>query len=260
MDNQRSLLQRVRETLTRARSHQRGKPISRLPRLASFLVIVLAGAMMAISARLSGGSDLRPSRDSDLVGLVRTRADQNAQLQQRTGELRDDVKTLSDGAGSSTANTAEMAEAAALAGLTPVKGPAVRVTLTDAPLTVQPIGVDGDLLVVHQQDIQTVANVLWAGGAEAMTIQGQRVTSLTGIKCVGNTVVLRGGPYAPPYVIAAIGDTNRLRAALGASHDIAIYKQYVQAYHLGWKDEVVPSVTMPGFTGSIDLREANAQR
>ena len=52
---------------------------------------------------------------------------------------------------------------------------------------------------MHQQDIQAVVNALWAGGAEAMTIQGQRVISTTGIKCVGNTVVLHGVPYSPPY-------------------------------------------------------------
>ena len=59
-----------------------------------------------------------------------------------------------------------------------------------------------------------MVNALWSGGAEAMTIQGQRVISTTGVKCVGNTVVLHGIPYAPPYVISAIGNPDRLRAAL----------------------------------------------
>ena len=93
-------------------------------------------------------------------------------------------------------------------------GPTVSVTLDDAPSSVAANGVDADLLVVHQQDIQAVVNALWSGGAEAMTIQGQRVISTTGIKCVGNTVVLHGVPYAPPYVISAIGDQDRLEAAL----------------------------------------------
>ena len=61
---------------------------------------------------------------------------------------------------------------------------------------------------MHQQDIQAVVNALWAGGAEAMTIQGQRVVSTTGIKCVGNVVILHGVPYSPPYRISAIGPTD----------------------------------------------------
>ncbi|WP_454226716.1 DUF881 domain-containing protein [Propioniciclava flava] len=86
------------------------------------------------------------------------------------------------------------------------------VTLTDTPATVQPAGLDEDLLVVHQQDIQVVINALWASGAEAVTVQGQRIGARTGIKCVGNTVVVHGVPYAPPDVISAIGDHARLAA------------------------------------------------
>ena len=85
------------------------------------------------------------------------------------------------------------------------------ITLTDAPDAVQDSVAEDDVsnLVVHQQDIQAVANALWAGGAEAMTIQGQRVVSTTGIRCVGNSVVLHDVPYAPPYVIRAIGADRR---------------------------------------------------
>ena len=53
-------------------------------------------------------------------------------------------------------------------------------TLDDAPESVAANGIDPDLLVVHQQDIQAVVNALWSGGAEAMTIQDQRVISTTG--------------------------------------------------------------------------------
>ena len=62
-----------------------------------------------------------------------------------------------------------------------------------------------------------MVNALWSGGAEAMTIQGQRVISTTAVKCVGNTVVLHGIPYAPPYVISAIGNRPAPRALRGRS-------------------------------------------
>lgn len=224
-------------------------------------MLVLAGLMMTVSAQTSGGRDLRPDRNDDLAGLVRSQSQHNVELAGQVAAQRGEVdeltsRTTTDGG----VSRPQLDAAAARAAMKPVKGPAVRVTLTDAPLSVKPINIDEDLLVVHQQDIQMVANVLWSGGAEAMTIQGQRVSSLTGIKCVGNTVVLRGVPYAPPYVVTAIGDPARLTAALEGSKDVAIYRQYVDAYRLGWKQERLTEVTMPGYTEALDLSRATAER
>ncbi|WP_231930717.1 DUF881 domain-containing protein [Friedmanniella luteola] len=135
-------------------------------------------------------------------------------------------------------------------------GPAVSVTIDDAPDTVAADGVDPDLLVVHQQDIQAVVNALWSGGAEAMTIQGQRVISTTGVKCVGNTVVLHGIPYAPPYVVSALGDPGRLRAALAGSPALQIYQQYVAAYGLVYQERSLGRADFPAHEGSLDLQFA----
>ena len=152
--------------------------------------------------------------------------------------------------------TPELSRQSRRVGLTPVSGPAVTVTLDDAPASVAANGIDPDLLVVHQQDIQAVVNALWTGGAEAMTIQDQRVISTTAVKCVGNTVVLHGIPYSPPYEITAIGDQARLRAALAESEPIQIYQQYVEAYGLVLREKSEPKVTLPGHEGSLDLTHA----
>jgi uncharacterized protein YlxW (UPF0749 family) len=149
-----------------------------------------------------------------------------------------------------------LAAQASAAGLTAVTGPAVTVTLDDAPSSITADGLDPDLLVVHQQDIQAVVNALWGGGAEAMTIQGQRVISTTAVKCVGNTVVLHGIPYVPPYLISAIGDQVRLRAALQGSEPIQIYKQYVEAYRLVYRERWLDRVTLPAHEGTLDLPHA----
>jgi uncharacterized protein YlxW (UPF0749 family) len=111
---------------------------------------------------------------------------------------------------------------------------------------------------VHQQDIQAVVNALWAGGAEAMTIQGQRVISTTGIKCVGNTVVLHGVPYSPPYRIAAIGNPAELQASLDASDYIDAYLTVVESHGLGY--EVIPTgrLELPAYRGSTALKYAQA--
>lgn len=220
--------------------------------LMTAFVCAIAGFMIVTSAVAARGTDLRASRNTDLIGLVTSESEENRKLSGELARLRSDVDRLGRESRTDPQVDSDINEAAVAAGLTSVKGPAVSVTLTDAPREVNPPGVDQDLLVVHQQDIQAVVNALWRGGAEAMTIQGVRVISTTGVKCVGNTVVLHGVPYAPPYTVVAIGNQRSLTAALDGSEEIRIYKQYVRAYRLGYEQQSVTEATMPAFEGATD--------
>lgn len=231
----------------------------RLARSASVIVMALAGLMMTTAAINSRGHDLRPERDTDMATLVRSQASHNAALQKEAAGLRAQVEDLSKANQTPGVTSSVISSASALApsvGLGAVSGKALRVTLDDAPLSENPDGVDANMLVVHQQDIQMVVNTLWSGGAEAMTIQGQRVISTTAVKCVGNTVVLHGVAYAPPYVIEAIGDLNAMQKALDTSEAVCIYKEYVSAYQLGWSVERAGQVTMPAYTGAVAVSHA----
>ena len=231
----------------------------RLARSASVIVMALAGLMMTTAAINSRGHDLRPERDTDMATLVRSQASHNAALQKEAAGLRAQVEDLSKADQAPGVTSSVISSASALApsvGLGAVSGKALRVTLDDAPLSENPDGVDANMLVVHQQDIQMVVNTLWSGGAEAMTIQGQRVISTTAVKCVGNTVVLHGVAYAPPYVIEAIGDLNAMQKALDTSEAVRIYKEYVSAYQLGWSVERAGQVTMPAYTGAVAVSHA----
>lgn len=230
-----------------------------LARSASVIVMALAGLMMTTAATNSRGHDLRPERDTDMATLVRSQASHNAALQKEAAGLRAQVEDLSKANQTPGVTSSVISSASALApsvGLEAVSGKALRVTLDDAPLSENPDGVDANMLVVHQQDIQMVVNTLWSGGAEAMTIQGQRVISTTAVKCVGNTVVLHGVAYAPPYVIEAIGDLNAMQKALDTSEAVRIYKEYVSAYQLGWSVERAGQVTMPAYTGAVAVSHA----
>ena len=231
----------------------------RLARSATVIVMALAGLMMTTAAINSRGHDLRPERDTDMATLVRSQASHNAALQKEAAGLRAQVEDLSKANQTPGVTSSVISSASALApsvGLEVVSGKALRVTLDDAPLSENPDGVDANMLVVHQQDIQMVVNTLWSGGAEAMTIQGQRVISTTAVKCVGNTVVLHGVAYAPPYVIEAIGDLNAMQKALDTSEAVRIYKEYVSAYQLGWSVERAGQVTMPAYTGAVAVSHA----
>jgi uncharacterized protein YlxW (UPF0749 family) len=225
-------------------------------------VAVAAGLLFAASAATSHGADLRASGDVNSLAAreQRTVIEQGKQL----AALQQQVQAATSEAAktdSRVARARDRAQAVAgAAGLEAVAGPGVTVTLNDAPALPgsQKGSVPPDYLVVHQQDVQAVVNALWAGGAEAMTLQGQRVISTTAVRCVGNTLLLQGVVYSPPYTVAAIGDQVRLERALDAAPDIVIYKQYVDAYQLGYRVDKGSQLTVPAYAGPLSLAAAVA--
>lgn len=234
-------------------------------RLVAVVVFVVAGVLFVTSSLASDGLDLRGSSVTDLDTVVRQERQRTDNLQQQVSALTREVNTL--GKSVLDVQVIELqSRVDALrgpAGFEKVRGPALTVELSDAPRdeidqAVEESEVTADQLVVHQQDIQAVVNALWSGGAEAMTLQGQRVVSTTGIKCVGNTVVLHGVPYAPPYRISAIGDLASLEVSLDSSDYIDGYKTYVTAFNLGYEVTSDQDLTMPAYEGSSDLSYAEA--
>jgi uncharacterized protein YlxW (UPF0749 family) len=224
------------------------------------LVFIAAGVLFVTSAVSSGGTDLRAGRYQDLAGLVEAQSRQVERARVHAADLTAQVNGLSAGTGSGLVKRAQgkVTELRGLAGLEPARGSGLTVTLDDAPPEIQATAANVSDAIVHQQDIQAVANALWAGGATAMTIQGQRVVSTTGIKCVGNTVVLHDVPYAPPYVISAIGPVSEMAKSISDSTYIGFYLQAVDRYSLGWKISASNNLHLPGFTGPTELSYARA--
>lgn len=228
-------------------------------RTLTVLVFAAAGLLMVTSAELSGGTDLRPGRYDDLADLARAEADRVSDLQDEVAGLNEELTTLQ--AAQTGTRVAELQERAPelrrAASLDALEGPGVVVTLDDAPEDV--LASAGDSVneaLVHQQDLQAVANALWAGGAEAITIRGERIISTTGIKCVGNTVILNGETRSPPYDIAAIGDPERLQQALDESPYVQGYRSAIDTWQLGYEVEVRDRVEAPAYTGPLELSHA----
>jgi uncharacterized protein YlxW (UPF0749 family) len=232
----------------------------RLPwRVGALLVLVSTGLLLAVSAATSGGTDLRPERYEDVEDLVRAQSRRVTALTDDAARLRTDVDRL-HGEADDPAVTAAREQAAALAvpaGLTPVTGPGVTVSLEDAPLPGQgaglPEGTTYDDFVVHQQDVEGVVNALWAGGAEAMTIMDRRIVNTSAVRCVGNVLILDGQVYSPPFVITAIGDPGRLQDALAAAPAVQAYRAWAEIIGLGYEERRVAQVTMPAFAGSLGV-------
>lgn len=230
------------------------------------LVAVVAVLILVTSWRESDGTDLRSQRYDGLVGLVeddsRTVQDKNA----RVADLTADVQTLTDAVADQEVQRLQRLQEKRRgpAGLTELTGPAVTVTLSDAPYDLDdpPDVEEIKPLVVHQQDIQAVVNAMWAGGAEGLTVQGQRIVSTTGIKCEGNSVTLQGVPYPAPYVITAIGPQEEILKALEDSSYLAAYRAQAASPEIGigWDLETNSELTVPAYSGLLDITYARADR
>ena len=238
----------------------------RLPggwRLATPAVFLAAGGMFVVSALNSEGSDLRPDRSDDLAGVVTNERRDAEALQARVAQLHADVQRLTEEINDPAVDDA-LAEVDVLkrpAGLEPVSGRGITITLSDSPEEVAQTTSQPDrYLIVHQQDIQAVVNAMWIGGADAVTIQGQRVISTTGIKCSGSVVRLHGIGYGQPYVISAVGNQDKLFDAILDSHYLQVYR-YQSALpdvQIGWDLRLDEHLTAPGYDGTLDLSYAKA--
>ena len=101
-------------------------------------------------------------------------------------------------------------------------------------------------------------NALWAGGGEAMTLQGARIIATSAFRCAGNTLLFEGRVYSPPFVIEVIGDVDGMKASLDASAPVRVYRDWVNYVGLGESIESLPDVELPGYEGSLTLDTAKA--
>ena len=214
-------------------------------------VTVASGLLVSVSAL---NERRHPAATSDLATLVRTRQEQVRQLETEVSSLDAAIE------GFSPAQSGTAAEDAFTAGSTrPVSGPGVQITLSDAPTGQVPAGATPDDLVIHQQDIEDTMNALWSGGAEAMTVQGVRVTDRTVIRCIGNVILVDGTSFSPPYVIQAIGDPAALHAAVASNPRMVNYQAYVAKYGLGWDMQTKDALSFAPATTSSTVNYATVE-
>jgi uncharacterized protein YlxW (UPF0749 family) len=225
------------------------------------LVCLLAGLLLAATHGVSGGAEIRRSDAPRLVDLVREAQSSVSRLSAKREALSNKIDST-HGRSSNTALAAMLKRAAELAGeadMDPVHGPGLVVTLNDAQRDANgrfPRDASPDDLVVHQQDIEAVLNAMWSAGAEAIEMQDQRIIATSVPRCVGNTLLLNGRTYSPPYTITAIGNPAAMQAALAAAPLVTLYKQYVVRFGLGYHEEVKPDVQIVGHSAPVRMHFA----
>jgi uncharacterized protein YlxW (UPF0749 family) len=226
--------------------------------------LVLLAVLLVTSSQSPPPAEARLGQRVELVELIQREEDRARTLQQQADELAAELSRLEEDLAADSAELAELRaafdELAAPAGLTAVLGPGAAVTLNDSTSAV-PTGGDPNDYVIHEEDLQAVINALWAGGAEAVAVNGHRIIATTAIRCVGNVLLLHGTTHSPPYVIEAVGDPDELTASLERDGAVERFARAVRDYKLGFDitATVEEPLELPAYEGTIALQTAQPQ-
>ena len=229
------------------------------------VIALAAGVLFATSAETAQGTDLRAGRRIELTQLIAAQEQAVGESTKRAVTLQSEVDALEkdasarDGRVGAVRATSQRLEAQV--GLRPMRGTGLTVELNDAPRRPDgslPPNARPDDVIVHQQDVQAVVNALWAGGADGLAVMGQRLITTGAVRCVGNTLLLYGRTYSPPFRVTAVGDPTRLRASLATEPGVRLYRQAVDYFGLGYEAKDEREVTLPGYDGPVRLGYAEA--
>lgn len=201
-----------------------------LPRTLRAKLGLAAGLVLAAAVVTVGAAEARISAPvvakerQELIGRIEAETSAAEKLEQDVEKIRAEVgerqrKALEQHGG----DQAELV--ALLSGATPVHGPGVKLVVDDAKGTDEGGGGPressgfSDTGRVRDRDMQRVVNGLWESGAEAVAINGQRLTSLSAIRAAGDAILVDNKPLVPPYTVLAVGDGQRLSTAFQDSAD-----------------------------------------
>jgi uncharacterized protein YlxW (UPF0749 family) len=195
-----------------AHASRRETPAARKRRPGRVGVVVLAafGVLVATAAvQTARNADNAESSHEELVKQVIARKDQVAARRERVTELTREVRTLEtqniDATVRGRALQSRISSLGVLTGAEAVTGPGVVIVTDDGP------GGTSKAQVLDE-DLQRMVNGLWLAGAEAVAVDGQRVTNLTAVRVAGASITVNYEPISPPYRVTAIGNPDTLAA------------------------------------------------
>ena len=210
-----------------------------------------AAAVAAVFGVLIVTAAVQTSRNADTAEAGRQEL--IAQIEARSLDLRDQQRTISDlrvvnsdlrSALDTVSDNEQAAQAALLriqgvTGYADVRGPGVRITVDNSPAG------DSDG-IVRDEDLAILVDGLWAAGAEAISINGQRLTALTPIRSVSRAVHIATTPIRAPYTVLAIGNRNRLQADFAASEHGVVWFNLRQNFGFEFEMRNADSLSVGG--------------
>jgi len=189
---------------------------------------------------------------------MRRLEDEQRQLKERIGELRAQIADLQHTTDTGTPAGAVAADLDSLrlaTGLVALHGPGVIVTLDDST---KPMGASDDAnnFLIHDYELRDVVNALWLAGAEAISINGERLVTVSSLYCVGSTILVNDTRLSPPYEVRAIGDQAALEQAMQNPGNLAPFRSKVRLYGVQFRVTAHKDVTVPAYMGNLGVRYA----
>ena len=196
-------------------------------------------------------------READLLRELQNMKEEYETLKEQYEESQEIVEEYKTSSSSNDALIAsmksELDKANVLAGLSDVRGEGVVITLKDSTDT--ELSVEAGL--VHDTDLTAIVTELKAAGAEAISINGQRIIATTAIRCVGPTIQVNSVKVASPFYIKAIGNSKYLESALNIKNGVA---DSLKAYGIEVEIETDNSITIDKYDLALKLKYASEIR
>ncbi|MEN6521963.1 MAG: DUF881 domain-containing protein [Armatimonadota bacterium] len=184
------------------------------------IMSVILGMLLAVSLKTQqqvGVENNVPTNLREMVAVIRDTKQQNKMLKDQVELLQEKITAYEKQAGNGSPAVAalikELHDSKFRAGLTTAEGAGIVLQLKDSPgkPSTETAPID---LIIHDSDIRNFINELVNAGAEAISVNDQRVTSRSAIRCAGNNIQINNWPLVAPYEIKAIGDPKTLEGAL----------------------------------------------
>lgn len=220
------------------------------------IVGIVLGILLAFQYRFTKEIQYTESvqRVTELSNQVNQMKKERDALQAQIDTLRHDLDSAAAGPQAEELK-AELEIAQVEAGVSELTGPGVEVTLNDSNISLRP-GENPNLYVLHDEDVLRVLNEIKAAGAEAVSINGQRLLATTEVRCTGPTIVLnKNYRLAPPYIISAIGNPETLENSLKMKGGVA---ETLQFWGIQVAVKKLTEVTIPAYNAGIIYEYARA--
>lgn len=180
--------------------------------------LVLAALVVTVgAAQARVAAPVVAKERQELIDRIDKETSSADKLEGAVDDLRDDVSARQRAALKTSGGSGQADLVSMLSGATAVHGPGVKLVVDDAKEASSGGGDNpretadfSDTGRVRDRDMQRVVNGLWAAGAEAVSINGQRLTALSAIRAAGDAILVDNKPLVPPYTVLAVGDGQRL--------------------------------------------------
>ena len=211
----------------------------RRPHRVAALVVAAFGLLVAVAAvQPSEGADVKSASRTTLITQIEEGRAELAELQRQMVRLREQNVRLQseEDAIAAEQQTAEarVQRIAVNTGFAAVTGPGVRSVVDDS-----------ETEAVRDRDLRRLVDGLWNAGAEAISINGNRLTARSAIRNSGSAIRINNRSLSPPYTVLAIGDPDTLQARLMQTTSGLQFKQLVDAFGFPWTMDNVEELTLP---------------